>query len=367
MDSSSGATAGNWTETVEDLVHDGEIDQAIALLESTVSHLESELEKEQQLQNKNGGKSVDQLCIALQDLSKLYASQGFSLKADQTQSRALQLKPRNWDFGVEHQSNAEALVSQNDATTSGYDECSSKLHPQGSDADDDWEAVADRAPEELFSPECLPGVSKLSIEDSKPPQRIKRRGRGTFAYEKEQGLYSDNQSDKPIIDASEDNFEPPAENLEKGKLLYGTRHALVLAGLPLSTRTTELEKLLEKFKDLFVIRWVNDTSALAVFKSPSDALEASSSIQCKFTVRVLNEDDVLLSSITPKDLEPPRQRPQTSARTARRMIAHSMGIKLPSTFGVDELRKQEEARKNRVALRQKMKDDAWGADDDDAK
>ncbi|KAG4921558.1 hypothetical protein JHK82_050515 [Glycine max] len=47
---------------------------------------------------------------------------------------------------------------------------------------------------------------------------------------------------------------------------YGTSHVLVLADFSPSTRTTELEKLFENFKDHgFVIRWVNDTVALAVF------------------------------------------------------------------------------------------------------
>lgn len=50
---------------------------------------------------------------------------------------------------------------------------------------------------------------------------------------------------------------------------YGTRHVLVLADFPPSTRTGDLEMLLENFKDRgFVIRWVNDTVALAVFRTP---------------------------------------------------------------------------------------------------
>jgi len=51
---------------------------------------------------------------------------------------------------------------------------------------------------------------------------------------------------------------------------YGTNHVIVLADFSPSTRTTELEKLFEDFKDRgFVIRWVNDTVALAVFRTPS--------------------------------------------------------------------------------------------------
>ena len=51
---------------------------------------------------------------------------------------------------------------------------------------------------------------------------------------------------------------------------YGTHHVLVLADFPPSMRTTDLEKLFEDFKDRgFVIRWINDTAALAVFQTPS--------------------------------------------------------------------------------------------------
>lgn len=52
-------------------------------------------------------------------------------------------------------------------------------------------------------------------------------------------------------------------------VIYGTHHVLVLAGFSPNTRTTDLEKALDKFKDRFVIRWVNDTTALAVFGTPS--------------------------------------------------------------------------------------------------
>ncbi|CAK9184670.1 unnamed protein product [Ilex paraguariensis] len=80
-------------------------------------------------------------------------------------------------------------------------------------------------------------------------------------------------------------------------------------------------------------------------------------------MRILDDDDVLLSSIKPRDLEPPRERPRTSVATAQRLIAQGMGMKLPSTtFGSRELRKQEEARRNRIVSRQKKRDDAWGDD-----
>ncbi|KAI4389294.1 hypothetical protein MLD38_001533 [Melastoma candidum] len=93
------------------------------------------------------------------------------------------------------------------------------------------------------------------------------------------------------------------------------------------------------------------------------ANEALNSIQIPFTVREVNADDNFLTTISAADLEPPWPRLQTSTRTAQRLIAQGMGLKLPSTsFGSRELRKQEEARKNRIVRRQKLKDDAWGED-----
>lgn len=51
---------------------------------------------------------------------------------------------------------------------------------------------------------------------------------------------------------------------------FGTSHVLVVYDFPPSTRTTELEKIFEDFRDRGVaIRWVNDTVALAVFRTPS--------------------------------------------------------------------------------------------------
>ncbi|XP_076921405.1 uncharacterized protein LOC143582804 [Bidens hawaiensis] len=229
-------------------------------------------------------------------------------------------------------------------------------------SEDDWEAVADRAPDEL-----LVDVSTLTLEqeeeDNNAIAPVRRRGRGTFSYQKH-ALYSDRNS----ADANSVNQQvsPTSQGHDEQTrdLKYGTRHALVLEDFQPSMTTSGLENMLEKFNyhDV-VIRWINDTTALAVFRTPAIALEACNSIKCPFTVRVLGESDVLLSSIPEKDLEPPRQRPKTSARTAQRLIAHGMGMKLPSTsFGQKELKEQEEARRQRIISRQNLKHDAWGED-----
>ncbi|KAL6966744.1 hypothetical protein U1Q18_032536 [Sarracenia purpurea var. burkii] len=334
----------NWSEHVEDLVHDGEVEKAISYLESVVSKIET-LDSSQF--------EYLQLSSALFDLANLYSAKGFSLKADDARSRALIVRekfyqtpfpPSAKEFGKNCVAPSEALA------------CDASLN------DDDWEAIADCAPEELLPPQCFPEFSKLSLEKIIAP---KRRGRGTFSYTTHD-LYSDQQSGESIADSSQNEAVCLTEgDTQIQNLKYGTRHVLVLADFPPSTRTVDLEKMLEDFKGRgFVIRWVNDTVALAVFRTPTIAGEACNNIQCSFAVRVLDENDILLRSIRPRDLEPPHQRPETSTRAARRLIAQGMGIKLPSTnFGSRELRKQEEARRNRIVSRQNMKDDAWGDDD----
>ncbi|KAK3205596.1 hypothetical protein Dsin_019642 [Dipteronia sinensis] len=358
------SSSANWSEEVEDLVAAGDTEAAIALLETTVSKLEA-------LDPTNESATL-QLASALTNLANIYASKGFSLKSDHLLSRAFHIRNSHTVKNLKDSFN-------NSGQSGSPTDVNLGKSSKSVDGDDDWEAIADCAPDQLLSSQCLPEVSNLSLEDNKVqtskkvqiPNKVqtpKRRGRGTFSYKKNE-LYSDRLSDNSVAvveDTEDDDVGQDSERCtELRNSKYGTRHVLVLADFSPSTRTTDLERLFEDFRDRgFVIRWVNDTVALAVFRTPSIALEARSHIQCSFTVRILDEDDILLASISPRDLEPPRQRPQTSARTAQRLIAQVMGLKLPSTsFGSRELRNQEEARRNRIVARQKLKDDAWGPDD----
>ncbi|XP_017985292.1 PREDICTED: uncharacterized protein LOC18590205 isoform X3 [Theobroma cacao] len=335
----------NWSEEVEDLVTAGDTQGAISFLENLVSKLETTPSSDDL-----------QLASALSDLAALYSSIGYSLKSDQLFSRASLLKQRahsSSDVGLAKKDLKEDSLPLPNVSLAGNDKPFTH----------DWEAIADREPNELLSSEGLPGVSSLSLKDSKV-EAPKRRGRGTFSYRKSE-LYSDRLSDGVFATKDTENEDVCIDSeIKTVETKYGTHHVLVLADFSPSTRTTYLEKLFEDFRDRgFVIRWVNDTTALAVFCTPSIALEACNHVNCPFTVRILDEDDMLLGSISARDLEPPRQRPQTSARTAQRLIAQGMGLKLSSsTFGSRELRNQEEARKNRIVTRQKLKDDAWGDD-----
>ncbi|CAH8333404.1 unnamed protein product [Eruca vesicaria subsp. sativa] len=353
----------NWSERVEDLVASGDITAAISFLESLTTNLQSRL-----CSSSSPSSSTElglQLASALTQLANLYSSQGLSLKSDELLTRSSLVKQRALDSDLTSSRGSCDAENQKKANDSNVDGCCSSserpLNSTKDDAsDDDWEALADREPSTLLSVEELPQISKLSVEEPKV-EGPKRRGRGTFTYNKDV-MYSESRfEDSGDNDMSRGGSEKSDESL---KAKYGTRHVLVLADFSPNLRTTDLERLFVDFKDSgFLIRWVNDTTALAVFKTPLTAQEACKSVQCSFTIRLLEDQDSLLGSISGKDLEPPSQRPKTSARTAQRLIAHSMGLKLPASgFGSKELRDQEAARKSRIVSRQKQRDDAWGDD-----
>ncbi|XP_022926133.1 uncharacterized protein LOC111433308 isoform X6 [Cucurbita moschata] len=127
---------------------------------------------------------------------------------------------------------------------------------------------------------------------------------------------------------------------------YSTQHVLVLADLPPTTRTIELERLLGRCMNSGVLlRWVNESVVVVVFQTPSAALEALNRIRSPFTARILDENDTLLSSISPSDLEPAKLRPKTDVRIARRLIAQGLGLRFPdfpTAFAMKGLRKLEE-------------------------
>ncbi|GJM91795.1 hypothetical protein PR202_ga08206 [Eleusine coracana subsp. coracana] len=287
-----------WTEEVDDLVDAGDVDGAISLLESVVSNLSTAASP--------SGADL-RLATALGDLAGLHASCGNTLRADDLRARAIVLRSR--------------------AAASG--------------------ALGDLDDKHVSSPQS----------------------------------------------GSKSHVNEPDDRAATAATQFGTRHVLVLYDFSPSTRTTDLEKIFDKFGDHGVaIRWVNDTSALAVFRTPSAgnliftvisiylclcflpsilttaflpiivAIEAQACIPSRFKARSLKEDDDVLTKIDGTDLEPPKPRPKTSARTAQRLIAHGMGLKQFSNFGSDQLKKQEEERRNRITARQALRDEAWGSD-----
>ncbi|XP_051228528.1 uncharacterized protein [Lolium perenne] len=366
MDAAAGG--GRWTEEVDDLVDAGDVDGAISLLESVVSNLSTSASPGADLR----------LATALGDLAGLHASRGNTLQADAIRSRAivLRLRAEKAPHPLGDRGTAENSPSPEAVTGSKDSAVSANTDERKEDEDDDWEAIADRGDEAPVRPLGLEARVSSSGKSSTPSSEKsgtpssgpKRRGRGSFLYDKSV-LYSDQcGSERDLDDKGSDphsgskDHEDEQEN-RTGAKRFGTRHVLVLYDFPSSTRTTDLERIFEKFGDHGVaIRWVNDTIALAVFRTPSSASEAQACVPPRYKVRSLKDDDDLLAKIDGTDLEPPTPRPKTSARTAQRLIAHGMGLKQFTSINAGERKEQEEARRSRITARQAARDDAWGSD-----
>ncbi|CAM0147830.1 unnamed protein product [Urochloa decumbens] len=301
-----------WTEEVDDLVDAGDVDGAIALLESVVSNLSTSTAAP-------SGADL-RLATALGDLAGLHASRGDTIRADELRARAIVLRSRAAAPGaLGDQELPEKCSSREGAMCPKDSEVSANTEQNNEDKDDDWEAIADSGALDdtlVRSLEQEPRVPSCSSSEksSTPSSGPKRRGRGSFLYDKSV-LYSDQCGSERDLD----DKEPSPQSGSKGH--------------------------------------VNEQENNAVTAS-----EAQSCIPPRYKVRPLKENDDLLAKIDGRDLEPPKPRPKTSARTAQRLIAHGMGLRQFTNFGSDELKKQEEERKNRIAARQAMRDEAWGSD-----
>lgn len=235
----------------------------------------------------------------------------------------------------------------------------------------EWETVLckDMAKLDGISP-----VRKTPEHLLKEKNTPKQRGRGAFTFG-QMGLYSDRLSTCLSSDTEQQNrLSEEIEDEENivddhPKVAYGVRHVLGI-NFPPKVTTKDLEQLFKPFALQGVsIRWVNDTTALAVFRNPDVAREALECTQDpKYKVYQLAEDSTLCSLFNEEDLEPPIPRPATSSHAAQRMIMGALrnqGIssKVRSKNNFHDLQKQEDERRLRLLNRQKLRDEAWGPDD----
>ncbi|KAG0502231.1 hypothetical protein HPP92_002303 [Vanilla planifolia] len=350
-----------WSDSVEDLIDQGDVDGAILFLEAVVSKLETP-----NVSSSETGCQL-QLSTALSDLARLHSEKGFSLKADELRSRAILIRARASQPQATRPEESDSfggkfMHPEENGNGSSSNQCVEE--------EDDWEAIADRSDssgEVLLSAQHEKESASVPSKVCEVTANPRRRGRGSFLYKRNQ-LYSDQpheiMEDRNIGCEDKEASTKPAEDVDSrtiGNLRYGTSHAIVLYDFLPNTRTIQLEKLFDSYIERWGCHsWINDTTAIAVFRTPFAAHEALSTIRFPFKARQFEDDDPLLDQIFPKDLEPPFPRPKTSMTTAQRLIAHGMGFK-PFANSI-EFRKQEEARKNRILERQAMKDEAWGPD-----
>ncbi|CAA7404446.1 unnamed protein product [Spirodela intermedia] len=299
----------NWSEAVEDLAEGGDIDGAIAVLESIVARLGG-TDASSLAPGDRDGDSLGVAVAAISDLASLHDSRGSPERADDLRKQALILREkldgaRSVPSSLAPPSPAHAFRDSEQQLKGTIPErkdsrVSGGVCDDDDDDVDDWEAVADRP-----LPDIVGVSSSQETENVRSESTTKRRGRGHFLYKKD-GLYSDQLNESGSADRSDSDEELDrygrGEITELSNSRYATGHVLVLYDFPQSTRTTDLEKIFEAFReDGFAIRWVNDTCALAVFRTPSFASRALSTSPCPFKVRMIEDNsDKILTQISAK-------------------------------------------------------------------
>ncbi|XP_041642319.1 coiled-coil domain-containing protein R3HCC1L [Cheilinus undulatus] len=141
-------------------------------------------------------------------------------------------------------------------------------------------------------------------------------------------------------------------------------HIVEIYDFPTEFKTEDLLKLFQCYQQRgFDIKWIDDTHALGLFSSPIAAREALRSKHPLMKLRPLSKS----SSATKAKarscsdyLLPAKERPQTSAALARKLVIGALGVKsnLTKEQREAERRKLQEAREQK-RLAAKQKEDAW--------
>ncbi|KAH9317267.1 hypothetical protein KI387_019036, partial [Taxus chinensis] len=278
-----------WSSKVEELVDEGKTGEAITLLNSVIAKLETLDDAHTNLT----------LAAACNDIGRLYAKDGFSIKADSFFTRAFLIKQGAQQNHTDNFRNGTKEISrtptnEENENPKGITTC------EASTSEEDWETIADQSPKQSSSAQVTPELSKLSLENQS--QTPKQRGRGAFTYG-QHALYSDETNEITKKDITMDHpLHGDTEQLHTSvDLKYGASHVLVVGGFSPKIPTRELEDLFEGYTNHgVVIRRVNDTVALAVFRKPASAREALRSIHSQYNIRALDDGDSLLGSLSAK-------------------------------------------------------------------
>ncbi|XP_008702714.1 coiled-coil domain-containing protein R3HCC1L isoform X2 [Ursus maritimus] len=148
-------------------------------------------------------------------------------------------------------------------------------------------------------------------------------------------------------------------------------HVIEIYDFPQEFRTEDLLRVFCSYqKKGFDIKWVDDTHALGVFSSPVTARDALGSKHTMVKIRPLSQATRAAKAKArayAEFLQPAKERPETSAALARRLVISALGVrsKQSRTEREAELKKLQEARE-RKRLEAKQREDIWEGRDQPA-
>ncbi|XP_054437301.1 coiled-coil domain-containing protein R3HCC1L [Pteronotus mesoamericanus] len=148
-------------------------------------------------------------------------------------------------------------------------------------------------------------------------------------------------------------------------------HVIEIYDFPQEFRTEDLLRVFCSYqKKGFDIKWVDDTHALGIFSSPITARDALGSKHTMVKIRPLSQASRAAKAKArayAEFLQPAKERPETSAALARRLVVSALGVrsKQSKTEREAELKKLQEARE-RKRLEAKQREDIWEGRDQSA-
>ncbi|NXJ79004.1 R3HCL protein, partial [Trogon melanurus] len=154
--------------------------------------------------------------------------------------------------------------------------------------------------------------------------------------------------------------KPAAPDLSDDEL----PHVIEIYDFPSDFRTEDLLRVFCSYqKKGFDIKWVDDTHALGIFSSPITARDALSTKHLMVKTRPLSQGtraSKAKARAYADYLQPAKERPETSAALARRLVIGALGVRsnLTPAQRDAERRKLQEARE-RKRLENKQREDAW--------
>ncbi|XP_033005792.1 coiled-coil domain-containing protein R3HCC1L isoform X2 [Lacerta agilis] len=223
-----------------------------------------------------------------------------------------------------------------------------QLQPRHSEVDCSWEQqhVFPSAEQDAFSLQRTPrtGVSKQAgtlLTDQLSPHRPHPAG-----------------LQKPRFDYY--NYTPADLNLSDSEL----PHIIEIYDFPAEFRTEDLLHVFCSYqKKGFDIKWVDDTHALGIFSSPITARDALSTKHLMVKTRPLSQATRAAKTKArafSEFLQPAKERPETSAVLARRLVTGALGVRSNQSKAEREAeRRQLQAARERKRLEMKQREDAW--------
>lgn len=148
-------------------------------------------------------------------------------------------------------------------------------------------------------------------------------------------------------------------------------HVIEIYDFPQEFRTEDLLRVFCSYqKKGFDIKWVDDTHALGIFSSPVTARDALAIKHSMVKIRPLSQATRAAKAKArafAEFLQPAKERPETSAALARRLVISALGVRSRQNPRDREAERQKlQAARERKRLEAKQREDIWEGRDQSA-